>query len=114
MRFEMIWGCLALALSAACGQGETAPRAALLEPCCVPEVPDCAGTPIGQCAEGLTCFVLPYGMYTVEGICCDGTDCRVPCDLAACVQAWCAPGEAGCPELLTCRHVDYMGDFCLP
>jgi len=107
-------GCLVLALATSCGQAEPAPRAAAGEPCCVPEAPDCAGTPIPQCDQGLTCYVLPYGMYTLEGICCPGNECRVPCVLEECVQAWCTPGEAGCPELLTCRRVDRMGDFCLP
>jgi len=95
-----------------CG-GEDAPRAALHEPCCTEDATTCDAARFHACAAGLSCYVMPHAMYYDTGICCDTAACSLGCDTSGCV-AGCAQGEQGCPPLLTCRHVDPAGDYCLP
>jgi len=60
----------------------------------------------------LICYVLPHAMYADIGICCQSESCTLPCDGGTC-DGSCEPGEAGCPELLTCRSAN-ASSYCLP
>mgnify|MGYP001052296073 CR=1 FL=1 len=100
-------GLMAVLLCAGgCGGGGTA---ALHEPCCVDGAQQCDHP---ECGSDLTCYVLPGAMYAEIGICCQSASCTLPCDDGDCGGS-CQAGEAGCPELLTCRNANFSM-YCLP
>ncbi|MBW1811047.1 MAG: hypothetical protein JRJ19_08795 [Deltaproteobacteria bacterium] len=102
---------LSLALGAAgcAGNGEGKD---VHEACCTPDAENCD---LGQCTEGLTCYVLPYGPYPQSGLCCASDTCIFACDPSECSQGWCQAGEARCPKELTCLNSGTpAGDVCLP
>jgi len=95
------------------GDGDDGKLKDFHEKCCVPDAAeDCD---LGQCKEGLSCYVLPYGPYYERGICCASDTCILSCDRDDCTGGFCSTGEAGCPEELTCRNSGTpVGDACLP
>jgi hypothetical protein len=84
-------------------------EAALHEPCCTDDAQQCD---YPNCGADLICYVLPHAMYEEIGICCRSASCTLPCDGGIC-NGTCEAGEAGCPELLTCRNAN-TSSYCLP
>ena len=111
---NVMWLVACVCLLAGCGDSKTEAEGTkeVSQACCTDEAETCDADRFGTCSSGLTCYVLPGGMYMDTGVCCGGSSCQYSCDHEQCSTGMCAVGEL-CPDELTCRPIG-VGDYCLP